>query len=110
MKVVLSDHTIIECTIDELEELVARGIIGDKLKETKDELGIHDKQKPIWPSTPKMPSPWSQVVAVYGCVQPNNYGIEPHFEQSQFKSAVNTVVKLDGTVLGDNDSKIDSKE
>ena len=110
MKVTLPDLTIIECTIDELEELVARGIVGNKLVETKEQLGIRDKQKVIRPSTPKMPTPWNQVVAVYGCVQPNTYGIEPHFEQSQYKSVVDTVLKVEGTVLDDTERKTDSKE
>ena len=100
MKVTLPDQTIIECTLDELEELVARGIVGTKLNETKESLGIDIKPAPKWPSTPKMPSPWEQVVATYGCVQPNIYtGIEPRFEQSAFKSAVDCVQKVDGTVL-----------
>ena len=98
MKVTLPDQTIIECTLDELEELVARGIVGNKLNETKDSLGITVKPSPL---TPKMPTPWTQVVAVYGCQIPNRYfdESEPKFDPSAYKSAVDAIQKVDGTVL-----------
>lgn len=101
MKVTLPDQTIIECTMDEMEELVARGIIGNKLNETKDSLGIDSKPTPTpkWPSTPKMPTPWTEVVAVYGCVTPNLTCDELKFDQSGFKSVVDSIQKVDGTVL-----------
>lgn len=101
MKVVLSDQTIIECTIDELEELVARGIVGNQLNVMKDSLGIDVKPAPKWPSTPKMPTPWTDVVAVYGCVTPNHTAddLRLRYDQSAFKTAVDCIQKVDGTVL-----------
>jgi hypothetical protein len=86
--------------MDELEELVARGIVGNKLNETKDALGIEDKPKQIGP-TPKMPKPWSDVVAVYGCITPNYYQDDLQFDPNTYRSAVDCIQKVDGTVMID---------
>lgn len=99
MKVTLPDLTTIECTVDEYEELVARGIIGNKLNEMKDSLGIDVEPAPKFHSTPKMPTPWTEVVAVYGCVTPNLTAEDLRYDQSAFKTAVDCIQKVDGTVL-----------
>jgi hypothetical protein len=108
MKVTLPDQTIIECTMDELEELVSRGIVGNKLNETKDALGIDIKATPKSPSTPKMPNPWTRVVAVYGCEMPILDPSDPFGDkQTQFNSTKlnSTVLDIDNRQKGKSDGK-----
>ena len=55
MKVTLPDLTTIECTVDEYEELIARGLVGKKLDELKVELEGQDGEKIVLPSPKKKP-------------------------------------------------------
>ena len=107
MKVTLPDLTTIECTVDEYEELIARGLVGKKLDELKLELG--GKNVDIQP----VPSPkkrsideWgTDVVPLYGCriptVDPLKLGDELpfQFDPTKLKStSIDCIQNTDGTV------------
>ena len=106
MKVTLPDLTTIECTVDEYEELIARGLIGKKLDELKAELG--EKNVDIQPvPSPKKSSinEWADVVPLYGCriprIDPSKFGDELtfQFDPTKLKStSIDCIQNTDGTV------------
>lgn len=55
--------TEIECTVDEFEDMIARGIFKSKVKP---EEFIHDLIRKDPPAAPK----WPETVALYGCQVP----------------------------------------
>lgn len=65
MKITLMNGTMIDCTIDEYEELLTRGLLGNKKESLQEGL----KELINWPRedyTPKKPY-FPDVVALYGC-------------------------------------------
>ena len=108
MKVTLPDLTTIDCTVDEYEELIARGLVGKKLDELKAELE-EEKNVDIQP----VPSPkkrsineWgADVVPIYGCriprVDPSKFDDELtfKFDPTKLKStSIDCIQNTDGTV------------
>lgn len=68
MKITLMNGTTIDCTIDEYEELITRGLLGNKKESLQEGL----KELINWPKddyTPKKPH-FPDVVALYGCQSP----------------------------------------
>lgn len=103
MKVTLPDLTTIECTVDEYEELVARGLIGKKLEDLKIDLGLGEDKKITVPRAPKYPPAWDQVVALYGCqIAQNDYNgsIDVKFEHNAY-TTTDGVQKLNSVVIND---------
>ena len=82
MKVKIKDIEI-ECTVDEYEELVVRGLLGDEPKtiintdtltiqdDKSDNSQLDDWMKLLKKYEPKKKDPWSDmVVTAYGCEMP----------------------------------------
>ncbi len=68
MKITLMNGTMIDCTIDEYEELLTRGLLGNKKESLQEGL----KELINWPRedyTPKNPYHFPDV-ALYGCQSP----------------------------------------
>ncbi len=68
MKITLMNGTMIDCTIDEYEELMTRGLLGNKKESLQEGL----KELINWPRedyTPKNPYHFPDV-ALYGCQSP----------------------------------------
>ena len=68
MKITLMNGTMIDCTIDEYEELMTRGLLGNKKESLQEGL----KELINWPRedyTPKNPYHFPDV-ALYGCKSP----------------------------------------
>lgn len=68
MKITLMNGTMIDCTIDEYEELMPRGLLGNKKESLQEGL----KELINWPRedyTPKNPYHFPDV-ALYGCKSP----------------------------------------
>lgn len=68
MKITLMNGTMIDCTIDEYEELMTRGLLGNKKESLQEGL----KELINWPRedyTPKKPYNFPDV-ALYGCQSP----------------------------------------
>lgn len=68
MKITLMNGTMIDCTIDEYEELMTRGLLGNKKESLQEGL----KELINWPNedyTPKNPYHFPDV-ALYGCQSP----------------------------------------
>ena len=108
MKVTLPDLTTIECTVDEYEELIARGLVGKKLDELKVEFEGQDGEKIVIPSPKKKPyQNWPGVVALYGCEIPM---IDPsdHFKENLIFQYDPT--KLNATVLDTNNEQKDKSD
>lgn len=66
MKITLMNGTMIDCTVDEYEELMTRGLLGNKKESLQEGL----KELINWPKddyTPKKPYHFPDVVALYGC-------------------------------------------
>ena len=105
MKVTLPDLTTIECTVDEYEELIARGLVGKKLDELKVEFEGQDGEKIVLPSPKKKPyQNWPGVVALYGCEIPM---IDPFKENLSFQY---DPTKLNATVLDTNNEQKDKSD
>jgi hypothetical protein len=105
MKVTLPDLTTIDCTVDEYEELIARGLVGKKLDDLKVELEGQDGEKIVIPSTPKKQpyQNWPGVVALYGCEiaqNPYNGSIDVKFEHNAY-TTTDGVQKLNSVVIND---------
>ena len=107
MKVTLPDLTTIDCTVDEYEELIARGLVGKKLDELKVEFEDQDGEKIVIPSSPKKRtiSEWGDCVPIYGCripsVDPLKFGDELtfQFDPTKLKStSIDCIQNTDGTV------------
>jgi hypothetical protein len=71
MKVTLHDLTTIDCTVDEYEELIARGLVGKKLDDLKVELEGQDGEKIVIPSPKRSSIEWADCVPLYGCRIPS---------------------------------------
>lgn len=107
MKVTLPDLTTIECTVDEYEELIARGLVGKKLDELKVELDEKNVDIQSVPSPKKRSiNEWgTDVVPLYGCmiptVDPSKFGDELpfQFDPTKLKStSIDCIQNTDGTV------------
>ena len=106
MKVTLPDLTTIDCTVDEYEELIARGLIGKKLDDLKVELEGQNGEKIVIPSPKKKPyQNWPDVVPLYGCripvADPNSFDGEIQFQYKPTKlksTEVDCIQNTDGTV------------
>lgn len=108
MKVTLPDLTTIECTVDEYEELIARGLIGKKLDDLKVELEGHDGEKIVIPSPKKRPyQNWPGVVALYGCEIPRIDPSDPFKENLNFQY---DPTRLNATVLDTNNEQKDKSD
>jgi len=75
--------TEIECTVDEFEDMIARGIFGTKVKpERFGEESLDDHKLPI--SLPKIPTEppkrWPPTVALYGCEAPQDYKLDTAYD------------------------------
>lgn len=108
MKVTLPDLTTIECTVDEYEDLIARGLVGKKLDELKVELEGQDGEKIVIPSPKKKPyNNWPGVVALYGCEKPGIDPLNPFGDDIQFQ---HNPTKLNATVLDTNNEQKDKSD
>lgn len=106
MKVTLPDLTTIECTVDEYEELIARGLVGKKLDELKVEFEGQDGQKITIP-TPKKNPYQPGFVALYGCEIPMIDPSDPFKENLSFQY---DPTKLNATVLDTNNEQKDKSD
>lgn len=103
MKVTLPDLTTIDCTVDEYEELIARGLVGKKLDDLKVELEGQNGEKIVIPSPKKKTyQNWPGVVAIYGCEIPR---IDPSDQFKENLSFQYDPTKLNATVLDNNEQK-----
>lgn len=108
MKVTLPDLTTIECTVDEYEELIARGLVGKKLDELKVEFEGQDSEKIVIPSPKKKPyQNWPGTVALYGCEIPMVDPSDPFKENLSFQY---DPTKLNATVLDTNNEQKDKSD
>lgn len=106
MKVTLPDLTTIDCTVDEYEELIARGLIGKKLDDLKVEFEGQDGQKITFP-TPKKNPYQPGFVALYGCEIPMIDPSDPFKENLSFQY---DPTKLNATVLDTNNEQKDKSD
>ena len=108
MKVTLPDLTTIDCTVDEYEELIARGLIGKKLDDLKVELEGQDGEKIVIPASKKKPyQNWPGVVALYGCEIPMLDPSDPFKENLSFQY---DPTRLNVTVLDTNNEQKDKSD
>jgi hypothetical protein len=94
MKITLLNGTMIDCTIDEYEELMARGLLGNKKDSIQE--GLEELIK--WPKedyTPK--SPYQPgVVALYGCEVPQFTSDLINSDLSAVSPATENTMTMDG--------------
>lgn len=108
MKVTLPDLTTIDCTVDEYEELIARGLVGKKLDDLKVEFEGQNGEKIVIPSPKKKPyQNLPGVVAIYGCEIPRIDPSDPFKENIRFQY---DPTKLNATVLDTNNEKKDKSD
>ena len=115
MKITLMNGTMIDCTIDEYEELMTRGLLGNK-KESLQE-GLEELIK--WPNedyTPKKPYSFPDVVALYGCqVASPSYSFPDNMITADASPDAKIRMSMDGTdgrchyILDQVKSLLDSK-
>jgi hypothetical protein len=94
MKITLMNGTQIDCTVDEYEELMARGLLGNKQENLQEGL----KELINWPKedyTPK--SPYQPgVVALYGCEVPQFTSDLINSDLSAVSLATENTMTMDG--------------